>query len=142
MEQLSDKIHKAEVVQGKYEVLSREYQNQNKVLKERHEEIIAAENKKRGEIIQNFENHIASVREKMIEDSKIAEEGTSEVAKENQKLSEQFESLKKEIVEKEELMANELIKKKETSSTLEDKMKDQINTQHEEIKKQIELYKQ
>jgi Myosin-like coiled-coil protein len=49
---------RAQLVLNKYEVLTREYQTQNKNLKDNHERIIAAEQSKRQEIISNFEAHL------------------------------------------------------------------------------------
>jgi hypothetical protein len=44
---------------NKYELLTREYQNQNKTFQERHQMIIESETKKRNDIMANFETHLA-----------------------------------------------------------------------------------
>ncbi len=42
-----ERSKRAQIILNKYEVLTREYQNQNKLLKENHERIIASEKSKR-----------------------------------------------------------------------------------------------
>jgi endo-beta-N-acetylglucosaminidase D len=42
-----ERSKRAQIILNKYEVLTREYQNQNKLLKENHERIIASEKAKR-----------------------------------------------------------------------------------------------
>lgn len=53
---------RAQVILNKYEVLTREYQNQNKTLKDNHERIITTEKIKRQDIITNFESHLTQIR--------------------------------------------------------------------------------
>ena len=64
-----EQIHKAKLILNKYEVLTREYQNQNKSLKENHERIIASERQKRQDIISNFENHLSQIKQQIKEDT-------------------------------------------------------------------------
>lgn len=53
---------------SKYEVLTREYQNQNKNFSEKHQTIIDNEKSRRGEIITNFENHLSQIKKQIKED--------------------------------------------------------------------------
>ena len=57
-----DHLRRANLILNKYEILTREYQNQNKSLKENHERIIKAEQEKRKDIISNFENHLTMIK--------------------------------------------------------------------------------
>lgn len=86
---LEQQAKRASLILSKYEVLTREYQNQNKTLKENHERIIQSEQKKRKEIIANFENHLSQIKQQIREDAeKVEAEGGNEVVKENTKLKE------------------------------------------------------
>ena len=44
-------------------MLSKEYQNQSKEFKIKHEEITIQERDKRSEIIKNFENHYENIKQ-------------------------------------------------------------------------------
>ena len=44
-------------------MLSKEYQNQSKEFKTKHEEITIQEGNKRAEIIKNFENHYDNIKQ-------------------------------------------------------------------------------
>jgi hypothetical protein len=65
----TDQIKRAQLILSKYGVLTREYQSQNKKLKDNHENIIRGEQEKRGQIIANFENHLKQIREQIREDA-------------------------------------------------------------------------
>lgn len=54
---------KADLIKQKLEQITREYNAQNKQFQEKHAEIAAAEAKKREEILQNFDDHISSIKE-------------------------------------------------------------------------------
>ena len=124
-------------------MLTREYQNQNKTLKENHERIIQSEQTKRREIIQNFENHLSQIKQQIREDAeKMEAEGGNEVVKENAKLKTQYEELMKEIEEKSKLMDDQIAEKDKTSGTIEEEMLKKIYAQEEEIKKQIVIYQE
>ena len=84
---LTEQLRKSQLILQKYEILTREYQSQNKNLKENHERIISGEQNKRQEIIANFENHLNTIKAQIKEDTeKFMQDGQSEVAKENEKL--------------------------------------------------------
>ena len=86
-------------------MLTREYQSQNKKLKDNHESIIKSEQEKREQIISNFENHLKQIREQIRDDAKkLEEDGGGEVVKENNQLQTQYDALMKEIEEKSKLM--------------------------------------
>ena len=103
----AEQSKKAQLITSKYEILTREYQTQNKSLKENHERIIKAEETKRKEIISNFETHLAQIKSQIKEDTeKFTADGGGEMAKENQVLKTQYEALMKEIEEKSQLMDN------------------------------------
>lgn len=80
----TDQIKRSQLILSKYEVLTREYQSQNKKLKDNHESIIKGEQEKREQIISNFENHLKQIREQIRDDAKkLEEDGGGEVVKEN-----------------------------------------------------------
>ena len=58
------------MVKQKYEVLTREYDAQNKVFNERHNEIRAAEAAKSDATVKNFEENLAQIRESISQDAK------------------------------------------------------------------------
>lgn len=102
---IAEQVKRAQLILNKYEILTREYQNQNKSLKENHERIIKGEQQKRQEIIANFENHLKTIKQQIKEDTERFEaQGGGEVAKENATLKTQYEALCKEIEEKSKLM--------------------------------------
>ena len=86
---------RAEIIQQKYQVLSQEYQSQAKQFKTKHEEISKNEVTKRQEIINNFENHFASIKSQMDDDHKklVEENGEYTITKENRDLQEKYEEL-------------------------------------------------
>ena len=49
-------------------MLSKEYQNQSKEFKTKHEEIKVQEEHKRSEIIKNFEDHYNNIKQQMDEE--------------------------------------------------------------------------
>ncbi len=115
-----EQIHKAKLILNKYEVLTREYQNQNKSLKENHERIIASERQKRQDIISNFENHLSQIKQQIKEDTqKFEEGGGNDVVKENELLRTQYESLIKEVEEKGKLMEEQIEQKEKANGTIE-----------------------
>ncbi len=134
------KAARAQEILNKYELMTREYQSQNKMLKERHEMIVQQEKEKRKQIIENFENHISGIRQKMEEDKAAMQD--SEIVKDNDMLRKQYEELMKEIDEKEGLMKNELDKKAEASQGIEEKMAQKIQDQEKEILEQIKIYEE
>lgn len=66
--QLDMKQKLAQAIFQKYEIVTREYQNQNKQLKEKHDLILNAEKDKRGDIIKNFDEHLKDIKSKLHED--------------------------------------------------------------------------
>ena len=117
-------------------MLTREYQNQNKSLKENHERIIEGEKQKRKEIIANFEQHLSQIKQQISEDTEKFEKGEGgEVAKENAMLKTQYEALMKEIEEKGQMMDEQIQQKEASSGSIEEDMNKKISTQEEEIKK-------
>lgn len=132
----ADQVKRAQLILSKYEVLTREYQSQNKKLKDNHESIIRGEQEKRAQIISNFENHLKQIREQIREDAqKLEADGGGEVVKENNQLRTQYEALMKEIEEKSKLMDDQIAEKEKSSSTIEEDMTKKILLQEEEIKK-------
>ena len=124
---LDHQAKKASLIFSKYELLTREYQNQNKNLKENHERIINSEQVKRQEIISNFENHLAQIRTQIREDAdKLEADGGGDIVKENTMLKTQFDALMKEIDEKSLLMDNQIEEKEKTSGTIEEEMSKKI----------------
>ena len=90
--------------------MTREYQNQNKTLKENHERIIMTEKIKRQDIISNFETHLSQIRQQIREDSeRFSKEEGGDVASENAQLRTQYEALVKEIDEKSKLMEDQIV---------------------------------
>lgn len=75
---------KSDTIKQRYELLSREYNSQNKVFEEKHKEIVAAEKQKRAEIIQNFESHLAEITKQVAVDSDQTQQ--NEVVTENKML--------------------------------------------------------
>ena len=139
----SEQVKKAQLIVSKYEILTREYQGQNKTLKENHERIIAGELAKRGEIISNFDNHLKQIRQQIREDAaKLEADGGSEAAKENAKLKEQYEALQKEIDEKTKLMDEQIVEKERAGGSIEEEMSKKIAAQEEEIKRQVVVYQE
>ena len=134
-------IKKAQIIMNKYEVLTREYQSQNKTFQERHQMIIDSESKKRNDIMSNFETHLSQIKAQIKEDTEKMEQ-SNEVLKENESLKEQYEALIKEIAEKAEMMDNQIQEKEKTSGSIEEEMTSKISNQEDEIKKQIEIYRQ
>lgn len=137
----TDQIKRAQLILQKYEVLTREYQSQNKKLKDNHESIIKGEQEKREQIIANFENHLKQIREQIREDAKkLEEDGGGEVVRENQQLQTQYDALMKEIEEKSKLMDEQIADKTSSGQNIEEEMTAKILLQEQEIKKQIEVY--
>ena len=134
-------MKKAQIIMNKYEVLTREYQSQNKTFQERHQMIIDSESKKRNDIMSNFETHLSQIKAQIKEDTEKMEQ-SNEVLKENESLKEQYEALIKEIAEKAEMMDNQIQEKEKTSGSIEEEMTSKISNQEDEIKKQIEIYRQ
>lgn len=52
----------SEILNEKYSLLSKEYKNQHLELKDRHHEIKESEEKRRKEILDNFENHYSGIK--------------------------------------------------------------------------------
>jgi hypothetical protein len=122
-------------------VLTREYQSQNKKLKENHEAIIQSESEKRAQIIANFENHLKQIRYQIHEDAaKLEQDGGGEVVRENAQLATQYEALMKEIEEKTKLMDDQIAEKTASTNIIEEDMTKKILTQEEEIRKQVAVY--
>lgn len=124
----------------KYEQFTRQYNTQHKDLNDRHLSIIEQEKAKREQIIDNFKDHLSSIKKKVVEDHDAFKEHDLEA--ENEKLQTQLDSLRKEINEKEDMMTKELDEKTEKGGSMETDMKEKINQQNEEIMKQIDVYKQ
>lgn len=134
-------LKKAQLIMSKYELLTREYQGQNKSFTERHDIIINNEKKRRDEIISNFENHLTQIKKQMREENDSMA-NNNEIAKENQMLQEKYDDLVKEIEEKSQIMDTQLSEKEKTSGQIEEDMQQKIASQEEEIKKQIQVYKE
>lgn len=118
-------LKKAQLIMSKYEVLTREYQNQNKTFSEKHQLIIDTEKKRREEIITNFENHLTQIKKQIKEDQDKLIDG-NEIVKENKMLQEKYDDLIKEIEEKSEIMEKQLDEKEKTSGTIEEEMSTKI----------------
>ena len=58
----------ADVILQKYNMLCKEYQNQSKEFKTKHDEITLSESDKRKEIIKNFEDHYSNIKKQMDEE--------------------------------------------------------------------------
>lgn len=110
---------------NKYEVLTREYQSQNKNLQDGHHKIISSERDKRQEIISNFQSHLTQIKQQIREDADKME-SQNDIQKENQMLKDQYESLMKEISEKGELMDKQIEEKDTASGNIEDEMSKKI----------------
>ncbi len=133
---------KADLIKQKYEQITREYQSQNKQFQERHNEIATEEASKREKIIQNFEEHLKTIKSQMADDVGRSKEENEMIAKETEDLTVKYEDLKKECIEKMELMTTQMSEQDGKSTSIEDTLNVQINTQAEEIKKQVEAYKE
>jgi len=64
-EEYKDRKQKADLIVQKYEILSKEYQNQAKLFRTKHQEIKEAEQAKYMQISNNFESHINSIKEQL-----------------------------------------------------------------------------
>lgn len=64
----AERSQNAEGILQKYTMLSKEYQNQSKEFKTKHEEITIQEQNKRSEIIKNFESHYDNIKQQMDEE--------------------------------------------------------------------------
>lgn len=111
----------ADVILQKYNMLCKEYQNQSKEFKTKHDEISVSEKSKRGEIIKNFEDHYANIKKQMDEEQAQlvdAETGEYLIEKESQKLEENYNDLIAQIQEKGDLMTKSLEEKETGKSSL------------------------
>jgi len=109
----AERSQNAENILQKYAMLSKEYQNQSKEFKTKHDEITVQEQNKRQEIIKNFENHYENIKQQMDEEQTqlVDENGQYIIEKETLKLEENYADLIKQIKEKEELMEKSLEEK-------------------------------
>lgn len=67
---------------SKFELLAKEYQNQNKSQSEKNANIISSEKIKRQEIIENFEKHLSQIKAQIKSEQEKSEKENS-MAKEN-----------------------------------------------------------
>ena len=58
-----ERSQNSEAILQKYAMLSKEYQNQSKEFKTKHEEITIQEQNKRADIIKNFEDHYSNIKQ-------------------------------------------------------------------------------
>lgn len=109
----AERSQNAENILQKYAMLSKEYQNQSKEFKTKHDEITVQEQNKRQDIIKNFENHYENIKQQMDEEQTqlVDENGQYIIEKETLKLEENYADLIKQIKEKEELMDKSLEEK-------------------------------
>jgi hypothetical protein len=56
-------------IKKKFELITREYDQQNKTFDAKHRQIAAEEDLRKQDIISNFETHISSIREQMKEEN-------------------------------------------------------------------------
>ena len=83
-------------------MLSQEYQAQGKSFKTKHEEIAAAEKKRRADIVSNFDNHFNQIKTQMDDEFKSMcnEEGEMLIEVETRELEAKYNDLVKEIADK------------------------------------------
>lgn len=122
---------RADLIRQKFELVTREYSDQNKHFAAKHEEIKAAEIQKRDQISENFESHISQITKQMDEEreslkikNESAKEGEpqwfeNEIVKENVMLQQKYDELMKEIEEKSKLMETQLLAKDGTTTQME-----------------------
>jgi chromosome segregation ATPase len=134
---LDNKTKTAEAMKSRYEVITREFSNQNKQLTDNHNQIVSAEEKKREEIRANFNDHINSVTSKMQEDYK----GESSVVEETKNLETQYLDLLKEIEEKTKLMDDEIKNKSESTQSIQGQIKGTIDEKRQEMTSQADAFK-
>ena len=99
---------KAEIIKQKYEQITREYNAQNKQFQERHIEIKADEQKKREDIVKNFDEHLRTIKQSMEKDVSQSQEENKQLIVETSDLENKYEDLKKECAEKIELMNTQM----------------------------------
>jgi len=111
-------------------MLSKEYQNQSKDFKIKHDEITKQEAEKRTDIIKKFEDHYENIRQQMTEEQQqlVDEEGNYIIEKETEKLQENYDDLIKQIKEKEELMEKSLSEKETGKVSLKEQMENTLST--------------
>ena len=87
-----ERAKSAEVMQQKFKVLSKEYQQQSKNFSQKHQEIRDAEQSKLSGIEVNFRKHFEGVREQMrMEDkSQQSDDGKLLITKENEDLAQKY----------------------------------------------------
>ena len=117
-----ERSQNSEAILQKYAMLSKEYQNQSKEFKTKHEEITIQEQNKRADIIKNFEDHYGNIKQQMDEEQTqlLDENGNYIIEQETKKLLENYEDLTKQIAEKEELMEKSLAEKESGKVSLKE----------------------
>jgi hypothetical protein len=84
----------------KFEIITREYDQQNKQFEAKHKQIAEDEETRKIEINSNFEEHLKSIREQMKEESDKQSKEDNSIVAETKKLTETYNSLVKETDEK------------------------------------------
>ena len=97
---LFERRQKADLVKQRFEVLAREYNDQNKQFEQRHTEITKQEREKREQIRQGFEDHLKGIKDQLGDENTRNQEAIDSIDKENNDLAEKYDELKKEIDEK------------------------------------------
>lgn len=133
----------ADAILQKYTMLSKEYQNQSKDFKVKHDEITKQEQEKRVDIIKKFEDHYENIKQQMEEEQQqlVDDEGNYIIEKETEKLQENYDDLIKQIKEKEELMEKSLAEKETGKVSLKEQMENTLSSQQEQLIKEIQDYK-
>jgi anaerobic ribonucleoside-triphosphate reductase len=93
---------KADLIKQKYELITREYNQQFKNFDSKHKQICDEETQRKHEIVSNFENHIKQIRDDMFDAKQQAER--QEIIDETKMLTEKYNALEIDCNEKIALM--------------------------------------
>jgi len=106
------------LVKQRYEVLAREYNDQNKQFDIRHTQITKEERDKRVTIQKGFDDHLSGIKTQLDEEEVKNKEAIDEIDRENADLAGKYEELKKEIDDKSGQMTAQLVEKKKTAGEI------------------------
>jgi len=100
------------LVKQRYEVLAREYNDQNKQFDIRHTQITKEERDKRVTIQKGFDDHLSGIKTQLDEEEVKNKEAIDEIDRENADLAGKYEELKKEIDDKSGQMTAQLVERR------------------------------
>lgn len=81
------------MIKQKFEIITREYDQQNKQFEAKHKQISEDEETRKNEITNNFEEHLKSIKQQMKDESDKQSKEDNSVVAETKRLTETYNSL-------------------------------------------------